>query len=100
MSDLSKPYVLIFEETPDGAEYEREGYTIEELGSVPNVGDLIHGEGIRQGDDDTSASSYTVKEVIRRYFRPQVSDNYGARIVLVVRSRQGRDEEMSILYRR
>lgn len=100
MTGFDKPYVVIFEDLGRGLEYIREGYTIEELGgTIPNVGDCILYPGVPKGADRDDAAAYTVYEVVRRYFQPQISEKYGARIHLAVKSRTGREDELEILAR-
>lgn len=100
MVDCDKPYVVIYSETERGFEYSREGYDLPELGgTIPAIGDRIVYPGIPVGADRAIATNHTVYEVTQRYFKPQISERYGARIVLVVQSRLGTEEEADILYR-
>ncbi|MBD8651494.1 hypothetical protein IFT66_10430 [Rhizobium sp. CFBP 13726] len=100
MTGFSKPYVVFFEDLGRGPEYIREGYLPEELGgTIPNVGDFVLYPGVPQHADRGDAAAYTVYEVLKRYFQPQSSEKYGARIHLVVQSRPGRQDEIEILVR-
>lgn len=99
MSDLKEPYVVLYHECESGFEYEREGFDIADLGTIPGVGDLIVDPGIPVGRSREIASNHTVYEVTRRYFKPRISENYGARVVLVIRERPGEEAEADILYR-
>lgn len=100
MSNISEPYVVIYHETERGLEYNREGYDLPELANtIPVIGDFIVDPGIPVGAERAVASNHTVYEVTKRYFKPQTSDKYGARVVLVVRSRAGIEAETDLLYR-
>ncbi len=61
---------------------------------VPAVGDLIVDPGVQEGQNRGHPENRTIYEVIARYFEPR---DVGVRIHLVVRARQGRRDEISIL---
>lgn len=100
MGDLQNAYVGIYEDTAKGPEYYGESYTIEELGVVPIVGDILIDAGIAVGADKSVASSYTVREVVRRYFAPQTSEHVGPRIKLLVQSRPATSDEFEFVAHR
>ncbi|WP_146215664.1 hypothetical protein [Hoeflea marina] len=97
---MSEPYIVIYHETERGFEYDREGYDLPELaGTIPVIGDYIVNPGVARGADRMLAENHTVYEVVRRYFKPRTSPNYGARVVLVVKARSGAEEEADLLSR-
>jgi hypothetical protein len=100
MSDLANTYIGVYEDTANGPTYYGESYAVEEIGVVPNVGDILVDAGISAGADKSAASSYTVKEVVRRYFIPRSSDRVGARIALIVQSRPARSDELDFVAHR
>lgn len=98
MTGFDKTYVVLFEDHGRGLEYIREGYLPEEFGgTVPCIGDCILYPGVPSGQDRGDAAAYTVYEVVQRYFQPKVSEKFGARIHLAVKSRPGRTDELELL---
>lgn len=73
-------------------------YDLEALGgTVPTVGDLIVDPGVLQGRDRSEPTNRTVYEVAARYFHPRTTDSEYVLISLLVKERQGREDERSIL---
>ena len=99
MVKIAEPYIAIFEMKDGYLTYMSEGYELKDLGgTIPNVGDLMVDPGVLDGADRREASSHTVREVVARYIKPQISDVVGARIALVVKSRRGKEEEANLLF--
>ena len=73
-------------------------YDLTSLGGViPAVGDLVVDPGVSQGKDRSAPENRAVYEVEARYFLPQTTDSGYVRIGLLVKRRQGRQEEINIL---
>jgi len=97
MSEAKELLIVLMHETEHGLSYERESFTLSELGGViPIPGDLITQSGVLQGLDRTKPENRRVYEVTRRYFYDPDTDDR-PKLALVVKSRPGKAEEMEIL---
>ena len=90
--------IFVLHQDDDRLSYERESFTIDELGGVvPMVGDLIAMSGVRQGLDRNEAKHRKIYEVTKRYFIQPDTDSSGPRMALVVKARIGQQSELAAL---
>jgi hypothetical protein len=93
--------VILLEETAKGLVYNSESYEVSDFaGGIPAPGDLIAYPGIAMGADKEDPASYTMQEVVRRYFEPKDERNSPPRTFLVIQARQATEEEMEIIAHR
>ena len=95
---MSKVMIRLFPRTNDGEWKENfEDFSLEDMGSIPNVGDTIVSPWVLQGRNRLDPADRTFFEVKRRYFLPTDLEDGTPRIALEVLERKGTPDEVVIL---
>ena len=89
--------VVLFQEDEAGYLIRGDAYSVDVLGGLPEIGDLIVDPAVLEGLNRNDPSNRDVSEVVRRYFVPRDDEAGPAFVHLVVVTRLGTSGEAEIL---